>query len=235
MRWLRQRHHVAEVDVQHLALAASPARALRPQRAQRRRDLHPDERVRLVDRLPAGEQQLPGQVDVLRGHPRVVAADGQHAIAAKQPEDARDDADPSGQRLGAADQADDRRRLEHLHREQQPAAVGDVRRAGDGGDQRRAAHAGDEQLERLGMHVRVGVDDGDELVPRLAEAEVQPLGLAAVDRVADHPAARIPAGRLARGRLRVVGGPVVEDEHLELRVVGGQRRPTLIAMTLSSL
>ena len=128
--------HVAEVDVQDLALAACPARALRPQRPERRRDLHADERVRLVDGFPAGQQQLPGQVDVLGGHPRVVAADGQHAVAAKQPENAGDDADPASQGLGAADQADDRGRLQHLHGEQESAAVGDVRRAGDGGDHR---------------------------------------------------------------------------------------------------
>ena len=49
---------------------------------------------------------------------RVVAADGEDTVAAEQAEYARDDADPSGQGLRAADQADDRRRLEDLHREQ---------------------------------------------------------------------------------------------------------------------
>ena len=211
--------------MQDLALAPRPALALRPEGVQRRGHLHADERLRLVDGLPALEQQLPGQVDVLRGHPRVVAADGEHAVAPEQPEDAGDDADAARQRLGAADEADDRGRLQYLHREQQAAAVGDVRRAGDGGHHRRAVHAGDEQLERLGVDVRVGVDDGDEPVPRLHEAGVEPVGLAAVDRVADHAAALVRAGRLERRRFGAIGRAVVEDEHLEHRVVGGERRP----------
>ena len=73
------------------------------------------------------------------------------------------------------------------------------------------------------MHVRVGVGDRDELVARLAEADVQPVGLAAIDRVADHPAARVACACLERGGLGGVGRAVVEDEHLELRVVDGER------------
>ena len=49
-----------------------------------------------------------------------------------------------------------------------------------------------------------------------AEADVEPVGLAAVDRVADHPAARVAGRRLERRGLGGVGGAVVEDEHLEL-------------------
>ena len=171
--------------------------------------------------MPAAEQQLPGQVDVLGRHPRVVAADREDAVAAKQAEDAGDDADPSGQRLGAANQTDDRRRLQHLHSEEKSAAVRHVRRPGDSGQERRARDASDQQLERLGMHVRVGVGDCDELVARLAEAGVQLLGLAAIDRVADHPAARVACACLERCGFGGVGGAVVEDDHLELRIVGG--------------
>ena len=74
------------------------------------------------------------------------------------------------------------------------------------------------------MQVRVGVDHGDQFVPGLAETDVEPVGLAAVDRVADDPAPPVCTGRLLRGRLGVVGGAIVEDEHLERRVIGGQHR-----------
>ena len=62
--------------------------------------LHAHERPRLVRRLPAVEQQLPGQVDVLGGHTPVVASDGEHAVSAEQRQDACDDADASGQATG---------------------------------------------------------------------------------------------------------------------------------------
>jgi uncharacterized membrane protein HdeD (DUF308 family) len=72
---------------------------------------------------------------------------------------------------------------------------------------------------------------------RLSEPEVEPVGLAAVDWIADHAAAPISAGRLLCCRLGAVGRAVIENQHLEIRVVGGQRRPpvTLIAMTFCSL
>ena len=161
------------MDVEHLALAACPALALHPQRAERCGNLHAHERARFVRRLPAVEQQLPGQVDVLGRHPWVEAADGEHAVSAEQRQDACDDADASGQGLGAADQTDDRRRLQRLHRKQKAAAVGDVRRSRDRGHEGRAAHARDEQLERQRMHVCVGVGDRDQFVARMPEAGVQ--------------------------------------------------------------
>ncbi len=210
--------------MEHLALAACPALALHPQRAERCGYLHADERSRLVRRVPAVEQQLPGQVDVLGRHPRVEAADGEHAVSAEERQDACDDADASGQGLAAADQTDDRRRFQHLQRSQKAAAVGDVRRSRDRCDEGRAADACHEQLDGQGMHVCVGVGDHDQLVPRLREAGVQLLGLAAVDGVADHAAAGVARGCLQRGGLGRVGRAVVENEHLELRVVGTDRR-----------
>ena len=54
------------------------------------------------------------ELDVLGGHPAVVTADGQHRVAAKEPEHACDDADPPAERPGAPDQADDRCGLEGL-------------------------------------------------------------------------------------------------------------------------
>ena len=83
-----------EMDADDLALTARPARALRPQGPQRQRDLHTHQRTRLVYGVPAGEQQPPGQLDVLGGHARVVAPNGEHAVLPKQPEDARDDRRP---------------------------------------------------------------------------------------------------------------------------------------------
>ena len=74
------------------------------------------------------------------------------------------------------------------------------------------------------MHVCVGVGDHDQLVTRLREAGVQLLSLAAVDGVSDHAAARVARGCLQRGGLGRVGRAVVENEHLELRVVGIDRR-----------
>ena len=140
--------HLAEVDVQHLALAAGPARPLRPQRPERRRHLHADERMRLVRRLPAGEQQLPGQVDVLGRHPRVVAADGEHRSRRNSPRTpATTPTRPVSdwvRRIRPMIDAASRTCIA-----EQAAAVGDVRRPGDGGDQWRAGHARDEQLERL--------------------------------------------------------------------------------------
>jgi hypothetical protein len=118
---------------------------------------------------------------------------------------------------------DDRRRLQHLHRGEKTASVGDVRRPGDRGEERRPRHAGDQQLDRCRMHVRVGVGDGDELVACLAQAGVEPVGLAAIDRVADHPAARVACARLERYGLGGVGGALVEDEDLELRIVDRDR------------
>ena len=197
--------------MEHLPLAARPALALRPQRADRGGNLHANERARLIGRLPTLEQQLPGQVDVLGCHSWVVATDSEDAVAAEETEDAGDDANPSGQGLGAANQADDRRRLQDLHRKKETAAVGDVRCSGDRGEKRRSAHPSDQHLERLGMHVRVGVRDRDEFVARLSEADVQPVGLAAIDRVADHAAARVSRACLERGGFGAVGGAVVED------------------------
>ena len=112
MRRLRQRV-TRRVDAQDLALAASPALALFPERRSVDGTCMPTSACGSYAVCQPREQP-PAQVDVLRRHPRVVAADGEHAVAAEEPEDARDDADPPGQRLGAADQADDRRRLQHL-------------------------------------------------------------------------------------------------------------------------
>src|SRR3954451_592290 len=58
-----------------------------------------------------------------------------------------------------------------------------------------------------------------------ANPTVELLGFAAVDGVAQHVEASVAARRLDRRRLGVVGGAVVEDQHLELRVVGAKRRP----------
>ena len=90
-----------------------------------------------------------------------------------------------------------------------------------------AARSGDRHmratssLSACGMHVSVGIGDCDELVARLAEAGVQPVGLAAVDRVADHPAAQVTCACLERCGLGGVGRAVVEDDHLELWIVDG--------------
>ena len=228
--------HLREVNVQHFALAARPPFALRPQRSQRRRNLHADERVRLVDRLPACKHQLPGQVDVLGGHPRVVSTDGQHAVAAEQPQYACDDADAPSQRLGAANEADYRGRLQHLHarRIRRPRLV-TCGRAGDGRHHRRAAHARDEQLERLGMQVRVGVDRGTSSCrarrkPSLSRSALPRLtGSRSTRQRGSPPAAASAAPRCRRSSRR--RGPAPR--------VPGSRRPapplTLIAMTLSSL
>ena len=75
------------------------------------------------------------------------------------------------------------------------------------------------------MHVRVGVGDDHEPMPGARESNVELLGLAAVDGVAQHAEASVAGRRLDRRRLGVVGGAVIEDQHLELRVVGVQRRP----------
>jgi hypothetical protein len=46
--------------------------------------LHPEEGFRLVDDLEAAELESPGQVDVLRGHVRRKAADGDHRPPVEQ-------------------------------------------------------------------------------------------------------------------------------------------------------
>ena len=211
--------------MQHLALSARPALALRPQRGQARRDLHADQSAWLVRRLPTGHQQPPGEVDVLGRHPPVVAADRPHPIAAEHPEHAGNDADPAGERLGAPDQPDDRRGFENLHRAEQPIAIGDMRRARHRRQHRRGLDPRHEKPDGVRVHVRVGVGDHHQLMPGALEPGVELLGLATVDGVTQHAQASIAARRLDRRRLGVVGGAVIEDEHLELRVVGPQRRP----------
>ncbi len=74
------------------------------------------------------------------------------------------------------------------------------------------------------MHVGVGIGDRNQLVARMRESDVQLLGLAAVDRVSDHPAAPVAGSCLERCGLCGVGRAVVEDEHLEHRVVRAHRR-----------
>src|SRR3954454_2752751 len=117
--------------------------------------------------------------------------------------------------MRTANEADYRGHLEHLHGEDQTTAVCDVRRAGDRRDHRRAAHAGDEKLQREGMQMGVGVDGGYELVPGLPKAGVEPIGLAAIERLTKHAAAGVSAGRLQRVRFGLVGRAVVEDQHLD--------------------
>ena len=175
--------------------------------------------------MPAGHQQPPGEVDVLRGHAGVVAADGEDGLATEHPEHPRDDADAARQRLRAADQADDRRRLQHLHRADQPRPIGDVRRARDRRHQRGLVHPRGESAQGVGHHVGVGVGDDDELVAGTGEPGVELLGLAAVDGIAQDLAARVPAGCGSRRRRRAIGRAIVEHEHLELGVVGVERRP----------
>ena len=85
------------------------------------------------------------------------------------------------------------------------------------------------------MHVGVGVGDDHQLVPGARESDVELLGLAAVDGVAQHAEASVAGRRLDRRRLGVVGGAVIEDQHLELRVVGLNAARTLVAITASSL
>ena len=149
----------------------------------------------------------------------------EHRPAPEDREHPGDRADPPDQPVGAADQPDDRGGLERLDRGEQPPAVGHVRRAGDGGDPRRALDPRDEQLQRQRVEVRVGVGDDDELVPRPLEAAIELLRLAPVDLVADHLEPRIAlAGRRGDGGGRV-GGAVVEDDQLELRIVARERRP----------
>jgi hypothetical protein len=71
--------------------------------------------------------------------------------------------------------------------------------------------------------VRVSIRDDDELVAGAAEAEIQPFGLAAVDRVVHHLQAWVAGtGRSGNG-CRSVARAVVEHEDLELGVVKGQR------------
>ena len=77
----------------------------------------------------------------------------------------------------------------------------------------------DQLLQGLGVDVRVGVGDGDELVARLPEAHVEAVCLAAVHGVADDAATLVAGCRRERGRLGAVGRAVVEDEHLEHRVI----------------
>ena len=192
----------ARMLVENLALTARPARALCPQCAQRRWDLHPDQRLRLVRGVPAGHQQPPGEVDVLRRHPGVVAADRQHPLAPEHPEHPGGDAHPARQRLRAPDQADDRRRLQHLHRADQPRAVGDVRRARHRRHQRGLVHPRRQVAQGVRQHVSVGVGDYDEFVAGPGEPGVELLGLAAVDWIAQYLAARVPGGCRSRRRRR---------------------------------
>jgi hypothetical protein len=104
----------AEVAVQNLALTSRPAAALLPERAECRRHLHSDERVRLESGVPAGDEQSPAEVDVLGRHPGVVPSGGHYGIAAEEPEHPCDDPYGADHRLRPADETDDRRGLDDL-------------------------------------------------------------------------------------------------------------------------
>jgi hypothetical protein len=65
--------------------------------------------------------------------------------------------------------------------------------------------------------VRVGVDDGDESVGGALEPEVEPPGLAAVDRILENGYARVSGRGSRRDASRFVGRSVVEHEDLERR------------------
>ena len=227
---------LAQVSVQNLSLPSRPALALRPQRGQARGHLHADHGAWLVRRLPAGDQQPPGEVDVLGGHPPVVAADGHHPVAVEHGEHSGNDADTAGERLGAPDQADDRRSFEHLHRADQTIGIGDMGAAGHGRQHRRGLDPRHEIPDCVGVHVSVGVSDDHQPMPGPRESDVELLGLAAVDRVTQHAAASVsrpppgsPSPRCRRwSRHR---GPT-------LRAAGSRTSNaarTLVAITASSL
>ena len=80
-------------------------------------------------------------------------------------------------------------------------------------------NARDEQLDRERMEMGVGVGDDHELVPGSAEPQIQPLRLAAVDRVEEDFDAFVPLRCAGCHRHGPVRGAVVEHEDLEVRVL----------------
>ena len=128
--------------------------------------------------MPPREQQTPCQVDVLGGHLRPIATDGEHGLAAKQSDHPRDDTDPAGKRPRATDQADDRGDLDDLHRAEEVLPVGDVGGPGHRRDAFRLAEPRHEELDRQRMDVGVGICDQDQAVLGAPDAAIEPLGLA---------------------------------------------------------
>ena len=194
MRWLRQRSP-RQVRAQDLALPARPALALGPQRAERRRDLHADQGAGLVaspSRRAAASTsaRCPRWPSVGRSRRRRARGRGGTGRGRRRPSPTRPVSDwvrrirPMTEAASSICMASRSRPRLVTCGAPATAAI-----SGDGTGGRRAASA-------LGMQVRVGIDHADELVPGLAKAGVEPVGLAAVDRVADRPAARIAPGRL---------------------------------------
>ena len=90
------------VPPEHLRETAHPAEALPPPGVQVLGRLHPEEGIRLVGDLEAGELEAPGQVDVLGGHVRREAADRDHRPPVEQRAEAGERHQPAPDGVAAA-------------------------------------------------------------------------------------------------------------------------------------
>ena len=112
--------------------------------------------------------------------------------------------------------------LDRLERGERGADVADLDVPADGRD-RRVGEAPDEVPDRVAGDDRVGVDADDDLASRVADAVVRRRGLPAVD-LAEAADARILCREGGGDGEGPVGRSVVDDEHLDARVVAREER-----------
>src|SRR5205085_1010660 len=200
-----RREEAAAALAQGLQRAARPAIALLEQLERALRRLGEDDGARLVDDVPAGREQLHGEIEVLGEGVALVTVHRRERGLPEGAEWTRHDGHDAGEALRALVETIAGDVLEGLQRRPRGAAVRHAHVAGYGADAR-VGEMRDAVLQRIAVQDAVAVDAHHDLAAGVRDAVIQRVELAAV-RLRKHAALDLWAAPLKRKRAheRLVG------------------------------